>query len=164
MRTFSLAPVCLILLLFLRSSFLSLSSSSFSKFILPWTVTLIATRMGFFEVLLAFLAGVLPCSFSLHRSGSWPVFARNGRKGHRQLDRNQDFSTRLHHKTPVSPKKFNGDSESFRELVFVVELALRSNNTSDGAHQVDFMSLLQEGMLCSGQSPSKMAATHSEIG
>ena len=57
-------------------------------------------------------------------------------------------STKLNNSLPtfsVRPKNFNGNPMQFKEWIFSVELALRSNRISQGSHQVDFVSSLLEG-------------------
>ena len=110
---------------------------------------MVASRMVFFEILLAFLTGagfslLVLFAFCRHRRGCRLLLSTEGKATANLIETRISPAT-LHQKIPVSPKKFNGDPESFKEWVFTVELALRSTDISDGACQVDFVSTLLEG-------------------
>ena len=103
------------------------------------TVTLVALRMVFVEVFLAFSAiAALLIGISVGRL--WTSREQHGRTPVRRDDRYQPNS-----RQGRAPKPFGGEPTQFIEWIFAVDLSLRKGMIKDGQDQVDFASFFLAG-------------------
>ena len=105
------------------------------------TVTLVALRMVFIEVFLAFSA-IAAFFVGISVGRLWTSREQQGRTPDpvRWDDRCQPNSRRGR-----APKPFGGEPTQVKEWIFVVDLSLRTGMIKDGQDQVDFASSFLEG-------------------
>ena len=143
--------------------FLSVYKTCFSlgsSFLLFWrnliihAVTLVAQRMvnvDLFSLFVGFLITLLIyiglTTWFRYRSG-WRIVSPNGPVGATLSETTGSDTVSSHapaHLFSVGPKCFNGDSRTFKEWCFTVDLTLQSSHSRNGPSQVNLASSLLEG-------------------